>query len=157
MVKTEGFFSLYKGLVPSLISMAPSAAVFYSVYDILKSAYLHSPEGMKRLALMKQQEGEEVNALDQLELGPVRTLLYGAIAGACAEVTTYPFEVVRRHLQMQLIFPKSRLPFSLSYAVRPQSNLGSGERSDVENLAGRAAEVGVLWIDFAASEVPPLR
>ncbi|CAL9052650.1 unnamed protein product [Musa banksii] len=102
MVETEGFFSLYKGLVPSLISMAPSAAVFYSVYDILKSAYLHSPEGMKRLALMKQQEGEEVNALDQLELGPVRTLLYGAIAGACAEVTTYPFEVVRRHLQMQV-------------------------------------------------------
>lgn len=102
MVETEGFFSLYKGLVPSLVSMAPSAAVFYSVYDILKSAYLHSPEGMKRLALMKQQEGEEVNALDQLELGPVRTLLYGAIAGACAEVTTYPFEVVRRHLQMQV-------------------------------------------------------
>lgn len=41
--------------------------------------------------------------------------------------------------------------------MRPQSNLGSGERFDVENLAGRAAVVGVLWIDFAASEVPPLR
>ncbi|CAL9767211.1 unnamed protein product [Musa acuminata subsp. burmannicoides] len=102
MIETEGFFSLYKGLVPSLISMAPSGAVFYGVYDILKTDYLRSPEGRNRLALMKQQQGEEVNAFDQLELGPVRTLLYGAIAGACAEAATYPFEVVRRHLQMQV-------------------------------------------------------
>lgn len=102
MVQTEGFFSLYKGLVPSIISMAPSGAVFYGVYDILKSAYLHSPEGIKRLSSMKNREGEELNALDQLELGTVRTLLYGAIAGCCAEAATYPFEVVRRRLQMQV-------------------------------------------------------
>ncbi|XP_021284397.1 probable mitochondrial adenine nucleotide transporter BTL3 [Herrania umbratica] len=101
MIQTEGFFSLYKGLVPSIVSMAPSAAVFYGVYDMLKSAYLHSPEGRKRIQNMSQL-GQELNALDQLELGPVRTLLYGAIAGACAEVATYPFEVVRRQLQLQV-------------------------------------------------------
>lgn len=101
MVQTEGFFSLYKGLVPSIISMAPSGAVFYGVYDILKSSYLHSPEGRKRITLMNQQGGH-LNALDQLELGPARTLLYGAIAGCCAEAATYPFEVVRRHLQLQV-------------------------------------------------------
>ncbi|KAF8411462.1 hypothetical protein HHK36_004013 [Tetracentron sinense] len=101
MIQTEGFFSLYKGLVPSIISMAPSGAVFYGVYDILKSAYLHSPEGRKRILHMNQQ-GQELNALDQMELGPVRTLIYGAIAGACAEAATYPFEVVRRQLQMQV-------------------------------------------------------
>ncbi|CAA0823598.1 Probable mitochondrial adenine nucleotide transporter BTL3 [Striga hermonthica] len=101
IIHTEGFFSLYKGLVPSIISMAPSGAVFYGVYDILKSAYLHSPQGKQRLQHMKQQ-GEELNALEQLELGPIRTLMYGAIAGACAEAATYPFEVVRRQLQMQV-------------------------------------------------------
>ncbi|KAL5217614.1 hypothetical protein ABZP36_018298 [Zizania latifolia] len=101
MIQTEGFFSLYKGLVPSLISMAPSGAVFYGVYDILKMAYLHSPEGKRRVSTMKQP-GREANALDQLELGTVRTLLYGAIAGCCAEAATYPFEVVRRQLQMQV-------------------------------------------------------
>lgn len=101
MIRTEGFFALYKGLVPSIISMAPSGAVFYGVYDILKSAYLHSPEGRKRIQNMNQQ-GQELNALDQLELGPFRTLLYGAVAGACAEAATYPFEVVRRQLQMQV-------------------------------------------------------
>ncbi|KAL8130819.1 putative mitochondrial adenine nucleotide transporter BTL3 [Apium graveolens] len=100
VVQTEGFFSLYKGLLPSILSMAPSAAVFYGVYDMLKSAYLHSPEGRKRIKNMKQQ-GQELNIWEQLELGPVRTLLHGAISGACAEVATYPFEVVRRHLQLQ--------------------------------------------------------
>ena len=101
MIRTEGFFSLYKGLVPSIISMAPSGAVFYGVYDILKSAYLHSPEGRKRIQNL-QKQGKELSALDQLELGPVRTLLYGAIAGACAEAATYPFEVLRRQLQLQV-------------------------------------------------------
>ncbi|BAT78519.1 adenine nucleotide transporter BTL3 Adenine nucleotide transporter BT1-like protein [Vigna angularis] len=101
MIRTEGFFSLYKGLVPSIISMAPSGAVFYGVYDILKSAYLHSPEGKKRIQNM-HKEGQELSAFDQLELGPVRTLLNGAIAGACAEAATYPFEVVRRRLQLQV-------------------------------------------------------
>ncbi|CAI9780923.1 unnamed protein product [Fraxinus pennsylvanica] len=50
---------------------------------------------------MKQQ-GEDLNAFEQLELGTVRTLMYGAIAGACSEAATYPFEVVRRQLQMQV-------------------------------------------------------
>ncbi|ESQ27296.1 hypothetical protein EUTSA_v10018621mg [Eutrema salsugineum] len=100
MIQTEGLLSLYKGLVPSIASMALSGAVFYGVYDILKSSHLHTPEGRKRLKDMKQQ-GQELNALDRLELGPIRTLLYGAIAGVCTEVATYPFEVVRRQLQMQ--------------------------------------------------------
>ncbi|KAK4783343.1 hypothetical protein SAY86_007717 [Trapa natans] len=101
MVKTEGFFSLYKGLVPSVVATAPSGAVFYGVYDILKSAYLNTSEGRERLKHMKQ-EVEQLNVMEQLELGPIRTLLCGAIAGACAEVTTYPFEVVKRQLQMQV-------------------------------------------------------
>ncbi|KAL8199931.1 hypothetical protein R6Q57_013499 [Mikania cordata] len=101
IIQTEGFFSLYKGLVPSILSMAPSSAVFYGVYDVLKSAYLNSPEGRQRITYMKQQ-GEDLNILEQLELGPIRTLLHGAIAGACAEVVTYPFEVVRRQLQLQV-------------------------------------------------------
>ncbi|KAD3640053.1 hypothetical protein E3N88_29276 [Mikania micrantha] len=101
MIQTEGFFSLYKGLVPSIISMAPSGAVFYGIYDILKSTYLHSPKGRKRLQHMKEA-GQILNALEQMELGTVRTLIYGAIAGCCAEAATYPFEVVRRQLQMQV-------------------------------------------------------
>eukprot|EP00250_Pteridium_aquilinum_P017495 c23656_g1_i2 orf=1072-2754(+) len=128
MLRTEGFFSLYKGLLPAVISMAPSGAVFYGVYDILKTSYLQSPEGQEdlrsRIEIERRRRGivtkvpgdtvteisetnlqadlkEEAGNLGQLELGPIRTLVYGAIAGICAETVTYPFEVVRRQLQMQ--------------------------------------------------------
>lgn len=116
MVRTEGFFSLYKGLSPTLLSMAPAGAVFYGIYDILKAAYLRSPKGQKRLSWRIQDKRQRRQALKedissdeeevrdnckQMELGPVRTLVYGAIAGACAEIMTYPLEVVRRHLQLQ--------------------------------------------------------
>ncbi|XP_008782580.4 probable mitochondrial adenine nucleotide transporter BTL3 [Phoenix dactylifera] len=86
MVQKEGFLSLYKGLTPALLSMGPASAVFYTVYDILKSSYLSH---------RKKMSGDET------ELGAIRTLIYGAIAGACAETVTYPLEVVRRQLQLQ--------------------------------------------------------
>ncbi|KAG6396411.1 hypothetical protein SASPL_142560 [Salvia splendens] len=54
VIQNEGVRSLYKGSLPSILSMAPSGAVFYGVYDILKSAYLHSPEGRKRIENLKQ-------------------------------------------------------------------------------------------------------
>ncbi|XP_073110834.1 probable mitochondrial adenine nucleotide transporter BTL3 isoform X3 [Elaeis guineensis] len=86
MVQKEGFLSLYKGLTPALISMAPASAVFYAAYDMLKSS---------SLSHKKKMSGGET------ELGPIRTLIYGAIAGACAETVTYPLEVIRRKLQLQ--------------------------------------------------------
>nr|ADE76690.1 unknown [Picea sitchensis] len=114
MVRTEGFFSLYKGLMPTLLSMAPASAVFYGVYDILKAAYLSSPKVQEQLRQRIRLERERQETLkadinteensdsrNQTEIGPIRTLLYGAIAGACAETVTYPLEVVRRHLQLQ--------------------------------------------------------
>ncbi|XP_021757981.1 probable mitochondrial adenine nucleotide transporter BTL3 [Chenopodium quinoa] len=100
MIQTEGYFSLYKGFLPSILSIAPSSAVFYGVYDILKTSYLNSPEGRERILKTKSQ-GQDITALGQLELGPLRTLLYGAISGACAETATYPLEVIRRQLQLQ--------------------------------------------------------
>lgn len=82
--------------------MVPPCAVIYGVYDILKSAYLHSPEGKQRIQHV-QQSGQQLSAFEQLEFDPIRTLMLGAIAaGACAEAATYPFEVVRRQIQMQV-------------------------------------------------------
>ncbi|KAG0471657.1 hypothetical protein HPP92_016203 [Vanilla planifolia] len=100
MVQTEGFFSC-TGFGAFHYQHGTIWCSFYGVYDILKSTYLHSPEGRMRIASMNQQ-GEELNALEKLQLGPLRTLLYGAIAGCCAEAATYPFEVVRRQLQLQV-------------------------------------------------------
>ncbi|XP_058068681.1 probable mitochondrial adenine nucleotide transporter BTL3 isoform X2 [Magnolia sinica] len=88
MIRNEGILSLYKGLTPALISMGPGSAVFYTVYDILKVFHLSHNNNDNS----KGKEGE---------LGIVRALVYGAIAGACAETVTYPLEVIRRQLQLQ--------------------------------------------------------
>ncbi|KAI5061208.1 hypothetical protein GOP47_0023713 [Adiantum capillus-veneris] len=104
MIQKEGFLSLYKGLLPALLSMVPAGAVFYGVYDILKAAYLQSPKAQQDLLNRIGSNGQGSSAKDaavQPELGPMRTLIYGAIAGACAETVTYPLEVVRRQLQLQ--------------------------------------------------------
>lgn len=40
LVQKEGLGSLYVGLLPAVISMAPAGAVFYGVYDLLKVCYV---------------------------------------------------------------------------------------------------------------------
>ncbi|KAJ6842328.1 putative mitochondrial adenine nucleotide transporter BTL3 [Iris pallida] len=87
MIQKEGFLSLYKGLTPTLLSMGPANAVFYAIYGILKSSHLS----------YKKKKFEDGND----DLGVLSTLVFGAIAGACAETVTYPLEVVRRQLQLQ--------------------------------------------------------
>lgn len=36
LVVLQGFGALYAGVLPALISVAPSGAVFYGTYDLLK-------------------------------------------------------------------------------------------------------------------------
>lgn len=38
MVQNEGVISLYKGLAPTLIGVAPYAATNFATYDLLKKA-----------------------------------------------------------------------------------------------------------------------
>lgn len=52
-------------------------------------------------------------------LNPAQSLLYGAVAGCCAEATVYPLEVVRRQLQLQSI---SASTCGCSHHVQSQLN-----------------------------------
>jgi len=86
--REEGFGALYRGLLPAVLSMAPNGAVYYGVYDALKAS---------RAQERAQRSGDGSD--DALELW--HTLLHGGLAGAAAEFSTYPLEVVRRHLQLE--------------------------------------------------------
>lgn len=113
LVAAEGPLSLYRGLLPAIVSMAPSGAVFYGTYDLLRTSFLRSPAGKRHLQQKDAQERLQRAAEDRggqrpawdrrrhMEVGALRTLLYGALSGACAEATTYPFEVVRKQMQVQ--------------------------------------------------------
>ena len=80
IMKNEGFVGLYKGLVPTLIGIAPYVAINFTVFDILKSIYLPKKSD---------------------PFFDVINLILGAGAGAAAATITYPLDVVRRRMQLQ--------------------------------------------------------
>ena len=89
MLRNESVASFYVGCVPAVLSTAASGAIFYGVYDILKTQYISS-EKISRESLSVSS--------DQVVMGAGRTMLYGALAGAAAESILYPLEVLRRRL-----------------------------------------------------------
>lgn len=87
MLKEESISSFYVGCLPAVVSTAASGAIFYGVYDILKTQYMTK----------EQKRRQERKALsDEVVMGAGRTMLYGALAGAAAESILYPLEVLRR-------------------------------------------------------------
>lgn len=70
--------------------MAPAGAVFYGVYDLLKATHLRTA------AVSAAAAGQP----PPTELPALYTLIFGAAAGAAAEVIVYPLEVIRRKMQL---------------------------------------------------------
>jgi len=94
ILRDETIASFYVGCAPAVVSTAASGAIFYGVYDILKSR--HS-------ALLGRQGAKEGAAMSA-----ARTMLYGALAGAAAESILYPLEVLRRRWVTRLQFQWAR-------------------------------------------------
>jgi solute carrier family 25 phosphate transporter 23/24/25/41 len=79
MVRTEGTISLYKGLVPTLVGIAPYAALNFASYDLLKRKWYG--------------DGKSQSAMANLGIG-------GA-AGTLAATVCYPLDTIRRRMQMK--------------------------------------------------------
>ena len=102
MFQKEGIGGFYRGFLPAIIAMTPNGAVYYTVYDRLKS---------RRLEALKKRDTRDAatrpgSRISEPHRGPVRVeqrymMLFGALAGAAAEFSTYPFEVIRRRMQLQ--------------------------------------------------------
>lgn len=52
-----------------------------------------------------------------MRLGTAATLLYGALAGLCAETVTYPLEVIRRKMQLERVLAARELARNPSAAI----------------------------------------
>ena len=86
MLNEESLQSFYVGCLPAVLSTAASGAIFYGVYDILKTRHISA----------KQRKQLQKGVSDEVVMGAARTMLYGALAGAAAESILYPLEVLRR-------------------------------------------------------------
>ena len=80
MVRHEGAVSLYKGLVPTLVGIAPYAALNFASYDMLKRKFY---------------EGQNTKQ------NPVANLGLGGLAGTVAATVCYPLDTIRRRMQMR--------------------------------------------------------
>ena len=63
IVKGEGLLALYSGVVPALLSVAPSNAVFYTVYDMLKTNHMRQ----QRLVSSKKKKKKKAEEEDSRE------------------------------------------------------------------------------------------
>ena len=79
IVRTEGAMALYKGLLPTLLGIAPYAALNFALYDLAKKWFYDGgrPQGV------------------------LSNLLLGAATGTVAATVCYPLDTVRRRMQMK--------------------------------------------------------
>eukprot|EP00878_Enallax_costatus_P046013 GHUV01055581.1.p1 GENE.GHUV01055581.1~~GHUV01055581.1.p1 ORF type:complete len:258 (+),score=54.84 GHUV01055581.1:106-879(+) len=87
MVRTEGVKSFYKGLAPTLVGIAPYAALNFASYDLLKKTVYHGERPQNSIA----------------------NLFMGGAAGTIAATACYPLDTIRRRMQMKGITYNNQL------------------------------------------------
>lgn len=92
IIKYEGFFGLYSGLVPTLFVAVPNFSISYTAYGSLKEYVLENDMFIK-LRRIDNKSGEK-------KLGFYLTLMCGAMSGTLAALVTYPFDTIRRRMQV---------------------------------------------------------
>ncbi|KAF0852359.1 mitochondrial solute carrier family 25 (mitochondrial phosphate transporter) member 23/24/25/41 [Andalucia godoyi] len=91
MYRTEGPMSLWRGMAPTVMGIAPYAAINFAVYEQLKRMAYEWNE--------KRQPGRADGAKTNVPVW--QRLALGAVAGMTAQTATYPFDTVRRRMQMR--------------------------------------------------------
>jgi solute carrier family 25 (mitochondrial phosphate transporter), member 23/24/25/41 len=98
IVKKEGgFLALYRGLSPTVAGIAPYVALNFTVYESLKS-WLD---------------------LNNVEVTVEKKLICGGFGGALAQTVTYPFDVIRRRMQVTYS-PDSKFKYKNSFDAANQ-------------------------------------
>ncbi|XP_071107675.1 solute carrier family 25 member 16-like isoform X1 [Haliotis cracherodii] len=94
-----GFKALYRGIVPSVLGMAPYAGLSFYSFETLKNFFLDKfPDHLG--SPCPENTGGLVLTL------PAK-LICGGLAGAVSQTVAYPLDVVRRRLQVSIMLPDS--------------------------------------------------
>jgi len=93
IVKKEGAVGLYSGLGPTLMVAVPNFSISWVVYGSLKE-YALEDELFYNLRRVDVDTGEH-------SLGLFLTLSCGAASGILSTLITFPFDTVRRRMQIQ--------------------------------------------------------
>jgi solute carrier family 25 protein 42 len=80
VIKQEGVLTLYKGYIPTMMGVIPYAGFSFFTYETCKVYH-------------KKYFGDR-------EIHPLERLCFGALAGVIGQTSSYPFDIVRRRLQV---------------------------------------------------------
>lgn len=103
IINQEGPRGLYAGLGPTMLVAVPNFAISYTIYGTLKE-YVLEDDLFYNLRRINDDSGEEM-------LGLRATLSCGATSGLVSTLITFPFDTIRRRMQIQSlhISPENRL------------------------------------------------
>ncbi|EDQ88927.1 uncharacterized protein MONBRDRAFT_32514 [Monosiga brevicollis MX1] len=85
--RTEGKAAFYRGIVPTYVGMLFYAGVSFGIYDFIKHSMLAVPQ-------FQSTSGPE-------HLNTLANLICGGTAGLISQTIAYPFDVVRRRMQIE--------------------------------------------------------
>lgn len=91
IVRTEGIRTLFKGLTPTLGQIAPHAGVQFAVYKLFTENIFNKIEFFQRQGVFQSKFQSTMSA----------NLLAGSISGFFAKTMIYPFDLVKKRLQIQ--------------------------------------------------------
>ncbi|XP_013172030.1 PREDICTED: mitochondrial thiamine pyrophosphate carrier-like [Papilio xuthus] len=90
IIKTEGSKALFKGLVPTLAQIAPHAGIQFAVYKLLTDNIFNRIKFFQRST-----------TFGVIESSLLANFLAGGIAGIVSKTAIYPFDMVKKRLQIQ--------------------------------------------------------
>ncbi len=93
----EGIRGLYKGTIPCILLTAPEAAFRFGVYQFLNNNW-DKPKALIKKYVKKRETKE---APDDQEIGILQSSVNGGIAGIFAKTMVYPFDLIKKRLQVQ--------------------------------------------------------
>lgn len=95
-VREEGAFSLYRGIVPTILGVIPYAGFSFFTYETLKRFHYGKVNSYVGQYLTKCCNAEFYG---NNEPHPTFRFCFGAVAGLIGQSASYPLDIVRRRMQ----------------------------------------------------------
>lgn len=144
VINEVGFKGLYAGLAPTLVAMFPYVGVEFMIYETSKIA-------IESLIKKGIEESTSADKDSEISLPIIISLGLGALAGAAAQTSAHPLDVVRKRLQVQGINGNPVLyknTFSCFSGVAAKEGMGALYRGLGPACVATIPGTGIAYITY---------
>jgi solute carrier family 25 thiamine pyrophosphate transporter 19 len=92
IIRSEGYRALFKGLVPTVVQIAPFTGIQFAVYNICSKVWI-------KVLTENSQKNNTNRKIYEINLQ--QSLCCGAISGMSAKLLVYPFDLIKKRLQVE--------------------------------------------------------